>query len=468
MINKFHKIINIKYSRIFNFIFLIRYLFLIFFTATTLFLLIPKFFDYKKKEVVIFQYIQKNYGLEVKNHDQIRYNSFPIPHIEINNVVSNFYSEDINLSTRKLLIYPELLSIYNYENFKVKKIKLNQIKIITEFNDILSLYKNIFKIEKKIVLENLSIQLNNLEKPIVNLKDIKYSNFGYNKHRLSGKIFERNFQIKFKNDFQKVDFEMNDIGIFVSLNFLEKKKTPGKFIGKIKGKILKSNFKSDFTYNYDFVNIKNLFFRDKNLSFDGNGIVYFNPYFKIDLSSSIENINTQFLKKIKLNEFLYSKNIIRKINFKNNLIFKPNKFNINLLENLNLETNLNYGRLTFKKEFYIANSIFFCDGDVNLLDEFPIINFDCSIKSKDKKKLLKKFQINYKNSKEPLELKIIGNLNILNNKINFSYLKMNKNYLASNEDLKYYKKIFEQIIFDQDFINIFSVLKIKKLILEII
>ena len=81
----------------------------------------------------------------------------------------------------------------------------------------------------------------------------------------------------------------------------------------------------------DFVNFKNLFFRDKNLSFDGNGIIYFNPYFKIDLSSSIENINTQFLKKIKLNEFLYSKSIIRKINFKNNLIFKPNKFNINLI-----------------------------------------------------------------------------------------------------------------------------------------
>ena len=85
-----------------------------------------------------------------------------------------------------------------------------------------------------------------------------------------------------------------------------------------------------------------------------------------------------------------------------------------------------------------------------------------------KKKLLKKFKINYKNNKEPLELKIIGNLNILNNKINFSSVKMNKNYSASNEDLKYFKKIFENIVFDQDFINIFSMLKIRKLILEII
>ena len=468
MINRFHKIINIKYSRIFKFIFLIRYIFLIFFTATTLFLLIPKFFDYKKREAIIFQYLQKTYGLEVKNYDRMKYNSFPIPHIEINNVVSGFNSEDVNLRTSKLLIYPELISIYNYEDFKVKKIKLNQIKVVAEFKDILSLYKKVFKIEKKIALENLSIQLNNLNKSILHLKEVKYSNFGLNRYKLFGKIFKRNFQVKFKKNFQKVDFELKDLGIFVSLNFLEKENSTEKLIGNIKGKILQSNFKSDFTYNYNLINIENLFFRDKNLSFDGNGILYLNPYFKIDLNSSIENINTKLIKKLKLNEFLNSKNIIKKINFKNDFIFKPNKFNVNLVENLNVETNLNYGRLAFKKTFSIANSFFSCNGEVNLLDEFPIINFNCLIKSKDKKKLLKKFKINYKNNKETLELKIIGNLNILNNKINFSSIKMNKNYSASNEDLKYFKKIFEDIIFDQDFINIFNELKIRKLILEIL
>ena len=116
MINRFQKIINIKYSRIFKFIFFIRYLFLIFFTATILFLLIPKFFDYKKREAIIFQYLQKNYGLDVRNHDEIKYNSFPIPHFELSNVVSNFYSEDVDLSTGKLLIYPELIHYYHKSN----------------------------------------------------------------------------------------------------------------------------------------------------------------------------------------------------------------------------------------------------------------------------------------------------------------------------------------------------------------
>ena len=35
-------------------------------------------------------------------------------------------------------------------------------------------------------------------------------------------------------------------------------------------------------------------------------------------------------------------------------------------------------------------------GDINLLEEYPILYFDCSVISKDKKKLLKNFQLNIK------------------------------------------------------------------------
>ena len=94
----------------------------------------------------------------------MKYNLFPIPHIVINNSVSNFHSEDINLITKKLIIYPKLISIYNYKDFNARKINLNQIEIITELKEILTLYEKIFKIEKKITIKNLSIQLNNLEK----------------------------------------------------------------------------------------------------------------------------------------------------------------------------------------------------------------------------------------------------------------------------------------------------------------
>ena len=62
---------------------------------------------------------------------------------------------------------------------------------------------------------------------------------------------------------------------------------------------------------------------------------------------------------------------------------------------------------------------------------------------------------------------MIGNLNILNNKINFKAITMNDNYEAKTEDLKYYKLIFQEILFNDDFIKIFNLSKVKEFINEI-
>ena len=40
-----------------------------------------------------------------------------------------------------------------------------------------------------------------------------------------------------------------------------------------------------------------------------------------------------------------------------------------------------------------------------------------------------------------------GNINILNNKINFKNITMNQDYEASKEDLNYFKQSFETITF---------------------
>ena len=93
--------------------------------------------------------------------------------------------------------------------------------------------------------------------------------------------------------------------------------------------------------------------------------------------------------------------------------------------------------------------------------------FDCSIIINDKKKLLKKFSIKTKGYQDILVLKVKGNLNILNNKINFDQVLINKKN-SSKEDLKYFKNSFENILFDKNFLGIFDFLKIKNYILEVI
>ena len=104
---------------------------------------------------------------------------------------------------------------------------------------------------------------------------------------------------------------------------------------------------------------------------------------------------------------------------------------------------------------------------MNLLDEYPIIYFDCSINSPDKKKLLKKIGIKYNDKNETLNLITQGNLNILNKKINFDNIKANKTYVATSEDLKFFKRVFEETIFDKNFKEIFNLSKVRKFIFKI-
>ena len=44
---------------------------------------------------------------------------------------------------------------------------------------------------------------------------------------------------------------------------------------------------------------------------------------------------------------------------------------------------------------------------------------------------------------------------------------MNERYNASEEDLKYFKEVFEKILFDKKFLEIFDLKKVKKFIIEI-
>ena len=84
-----------------------------------------------------------------------------------------------------------------------------------------------------------------------------------------------------------------------------------------------------------------------------------------------------------------------------------------------------------------------------------------------KKNYLKNFQLTQKKNADILRLKIRGNLNILNKKINFDHITLNEKN-SSKEDLKYFKNSFENILFDKSFLEIFKFKKIKNYILEII
>jgi len=464
MFIKFYKTIHNKFSRFFKFIFFLRYLFAIFFISIAIFLIIPNFLNYEKKIETIKSYLLKNYNIEILNYEKIRFESLFLPKIKIENVLINFDQSRNNLRVKSLKIYPKLFSIYNYKNFDSNKIDLKDNQISLEAPELKS-FTNIFlKQKKKITLDNLELSISDKKKTIIKLKNIKFANFGYRENLITGTVFEKKFKIEIENDLKNIDFELLKSGVTASIDFNTKSKA-NLISGVLKSKILNTNFKFSFDYNDKKLKIYNSYLRNKNLILNGESLIVLKPFLDFNSKFNVEKINLQIFKKVNLNMLLSQKDIIKKINSKNELYFKSNKFSRNVLNGLNLKIDLAYGRLNYIKNFSINENFFQCKGNINFLEEYPLLFFDCSIISSDKKKLLKELSIKTKNS-GPLNLKVKGNLSVVNKKINFKNILVN-DVASTKEDLNYYKNTFENILLENSFIEIFNFKKVKEFVLEI-
>lgn len=467
MINRIYKIINSKFSRFFKFVFFIRYLIVIFFVSVVLFLIIPCFFDYKKKEEIIKLNLIESYSLEIQKIDHINYKFFPSPHLILGNVNGNLYSDETNLKTQRLILYPKLFSIYNYKNFDLRKIKFKNSKLELDSRKSNLFTKNLINLRRKFYFKDLNLLITNKKDQVINFKKINISNYGYKKNKIQGEVFNRKFKIKLKDDLSNINFKLLNTGISANLNLFDKQQSNG-FIGEIRGKILKSNFKFNFIYDLKKFEINNFFFRGKNLSLDSDGSLNLKPYFAVNLKSKIKDVNPKIFLDINIEQLLNYKDFIKRLNIKNEIIYNSKKFNRNLVDEVYLSSDLSFGRLNIIKRFSVAQSNIYCKSEINLLDTFPVLYYKCNIDSSSKKELLKKVGINYKNKNESLDLNFIGNLNILNNKVNFDSITMNNNYNAPEEDLNYFKDMFENIVLDKKFRDIFELQKIRSFIEEII
>ena len=466
MLNKFVKTIHNKYYKFFRFIFFLRYLFTIFFVTITLFLIIPNFFNYEKKSKFIIDHLLDNYNYKVTRFEKIKFTSFPVPKLEIKNAIISFNSTSKNLKLKNLIVYPKLLNIYQYENFQSNKIVFTDSDISLETAELFDLLNELFKQKNKLIIKNLDINIINEDKAVIGIKNIKFKNFGYDENLIQGKIFKKNFRLNFENNFKHIDFEIKNSGISAVINL---KKNEGKNIKKgiLKSQILNTNLKTDFVFDEKEIQFDNFFFRNKDIVFSNQSLIIFKPFLDINSKYIIEEFNPHILEKINLNELLKSKNFIKKINSKNEINFKSKKFSNNFIDQLDLKINLAYGRINYSKKILISDDIFECNGDINLLEDYPILFFDCNIFSYDKKKLLKKFSVKTKKKDEHFKLQVKGNLNILSKKINFKKVLLNENYNASKTDLKYFKDTFENILYDENFTKIFKLKKIKEFILEV-
>ena len=465
MINKIYKRIHNKYSILFKFIFLLRYLFGVFFIAVILFLTIPHFFDFKKKDIFIKNQLLESYGLVLNDYENIKYISLPTPSLKIQNADLSIKKNAIRINAVNLDIYPKSFNMYNFKKFKLSKIIFSESEISLSDSDLKIIISYFRNLKNKFNFKNLDLKIKKNNLALINLNKIHFSNYGYNKNLISGVLFDKKFKISINDNYNKIKFKLLKTGIVADINFNEEKES--KISGIFKSQLLNSKLKFNFNYEDTKLKIYNSYFRNKILSFKNESTIVFSPFFSSDSIFSLENVNIKKLKEVNINKILSLKKLIKKINSKNQINFKSKKFDKTLIDNLDLNINLAYGRLVFSYKISIAENIFSCRGDLNLIEEYPTLYFDCSVISEDKKKLLKEFSIKYGNKNELFKLHVIGNINILNNKINFKKISFNQDYEASTEDLNYFKELFENILFDEDLLRIFNSKKIKEFILEI-
>ena len=466
MLNKFYKTIHNKYSRFFKFIFFIRYLFAIFLISTALFLTIPNFFNYEKKVEPIKNHLFDSYKFKIIKLEKIKFRAFPIPNLELSNVKINVKNTEINLDIKELIIFPKLISIYNFENFQTNKLILKNNSTVLEASNIILLIKNLFDQKSKLSLNNLDLGITNENKFILNLENINFKNYGYNKNLIRGRIFGKKFKTSVDDNLKNVNFKLIGSGVNAFINFDINQKQDFKS-GIFGAKILNTKLKLNFNYNNKILEIYNSYFRSKNLSFNNKALITLHPFLKIDTSLEVEEFDTDLFNNLNLIKVLEKKDILKKININNEINFKSKKFTTKLIDNLNLKVDLAYGRINYVKKFSFSSNFFQCKGNINLLEEYPLLFFDCNITANDKKKFLSFFSIKTKEKNETFELNVIGSLNILSQKINFKSISVNNDYNASKEDLLYFKDTYERIIINENLISIFNKKKIKEFIQEV-
>ena len=187
MLNKFFKTIHNKYSRLFKFIFFLRYTFATFFVSIFLFLIVPIFLNHEKKAELIKNYLEENYDFEINEYENIRYKAFPLPRFEFKKTQIEFLKSNTNFNVNYLCVYPKIFSIFNPNHFEADKIIFRENDVNLKTSNFYTFIEQLSKQRKKLSFNSLNLKIVKDNKSVIKLENI-FSNLITN--FLSFKIFK--------------------------------------------------------------------------------------------------------------------------------------------------------------------------------------------------------------------------------------------------------------------------------------
>ena len=254
--------------------------------------------------------MSKSYNFKIDKYEKIKFKPLPYPSLELKNVL---IKNDLGFSkfeVKNLKIVPKIFSIYNFEELQVNKIVLKKSNI--EIEDLIfeSNLRQLFFQKNKLLIDNLNIKILDKKSTLINIENLRYANFGYNKNLIIGKIFNKKFKTKIDDNFNNLNFRLLGTGLNIDINF---EKNNENFVkGILKSKILNSNLKFNFEYNDKTLKIYNSYFRNKNITFKNESLIILKPYLDIMNKINIQEIESKIFDKIKIEKILKEKSILKK------------------------------------------------------------------------------------------------------------------------------------------------------------
>ncbi len=428
--------------------------------------LLPTIYDKKIIQSKIKDQIYSRYKVEIKFNEKIRYGLFPKPYFFTNNL-SIIQNQKTIAEVKKFKSFISIDRFFEMDYLNLKDIIFND----TDFNlnrDNINFFKKLFITkpdENNITIKNSTIFFKNLSDEVLFLGKISNSKFFYDEKKLSNNLVSKNeifnlpFILKLKNenlkDYLLIEIESKKIRLDIT-NEID-------FSKEIKNGILDiSLFNNKTLINYK-LDDKSLNFSSKNKKNFYGGKIDFKPfYLKADFN--YENLNLKnlfnddsFLIEIIQSEILNNKNLNIKINF-----FLKNIINLQQLNNLDLNIEVIEGDINFSNsnimwnddfKITLKNSLLTYDKNQISLIGKVTIDFD-NIDDFFSSFQIKKF---YRKKIKQIEFDFVYNIN--NKKINFdnpridqkSNIKVEKfiqNFNLEND------KFFNKITF-KNFVNNF-------------
>ncbi len=452
-----------------KFIYLHLPTFIFFFTF--LYLLIPIFYNYDKKDIE--KKICNNNNIKCIVKGKIYYNFFPTPRIVVKDLKINLTSKDKTFITIKetylKLSYKNLL---DKKMHKVKKIKFNKFdsnlnllklkqykNIVTNKNDFIPLVFN----DGNILLSDKTNQVLNINNVNINL-NFKKKMLQTN---LKGKILDDNIIIKYNVSeaggipVSNVEIKMPTLNIYSqsTFSYLNKVIKSGKFSIKIN----KNKFSGIFDYkdskfNINKSNIRN-YFADGKVEGDITLLPYFDFNLDLDLNSmSFTKLYNYFLSLDENKKKTFFK-INNKMNGKLNLSAEKIYSKHNLVKSFESRMNFYNGNIKIDQFLINLGKLGAADivGNINNDKEFSRFKFDSNVFADNQKKFLRKFGIYDKDKLSSLF--ISGNFDFEKIKINFYDISTDDKFKF--EDVNFIESEFNDIMLEDGYNYLFDFMKFK-------